>query len=200
MPTISSYGGSFNSGVTWTDAANIYDGNSTTYGYYSAAVDLTLTGDVLSYGFQSGGANALPAEVAEFQVDVQIWFDVANITKWSSVSVQAFNNTTALGTPVSITSALSTSDTNNITVTLNGITLNDIRSSNFKVRITAVRTGTLASVFYLRQITTHFIYTASTGVFRLWTGTQWKSFVIWNGTSWSSNYKVWNGDRWITSV
>lgn len=200
MPILSSDGSGFSSGVTWVDSANIYDGSTTTYGYHSAASGITLTGDITSYGFQTGGAYQIPADVNTYQVDVQVWFDVASVTKWSSVTVQAFNNTTPLGTPVDITSALSTSDSNNITVTLNGVALTDIKNSNFKVRISAVRAETLTSVFYLRQVLVNFIYTASTGTFRLWTGTEWKPFVIWNGSQWSSTYKVWNGSYWITSV
>jgi hypothetical protein len=192
VPIQTSYGANFTN--TWTDYINVYDGNTTTYGYFSASTGSTIYGETGGYGFQSGGAYEIPSNAALITngVTLQIWYSVGTVNRWSSVSVQAYNGATALGSPTSITASLSTLATNNTTAILSGITLSDILNSNFKVRVTGVRTGTASNTFYLRQMSVSANYSTK----MMWTGTQWKPFVIWTGSAWSSNYNVWTGSTW----
>jgi hypothetical protein len=195
MPAQSSYGSTWTNVVgTWVDTALVYDGNNTTYTYYSAGTGTSASGEVGGYGFGSGGAHEIPvgSNLVSNGVSCNIWYDVGTVARWSSVTVQAYDGATAIGTPVDITASLSIDNANNTTVVLNGVTVTHLRSANFKVRVTGVRTGSSSNTFYLRQVTV----TATYGNVTMWTGTQWSPFVIWDGDSWSSDYVVWTGTAW----
>lgn len=198
MTTKSSYGSSWtNVTGTWTDTALAYDGNTTTYAYITVAASGTGAGAVGGYGFGSGGAHEIPADVTlqDGNVVADVWFDVSIADRWVSVTLRAYDGSTALGTAVDLTSYLSTSDSNHAQVALNGLTTANLRSSNFNVRITGLRNGASSNTFYLRQITLDVTYSYS--VKQMWTGSTWKPFVVWTGNAWSSDYQVWTGTAWV---
>lgn len=122
---------------TWASTTNAYDGSATTYATTSNT-NTTHVLDVTGYNF--GDVVGMMDTLVSVQANVSQF--VGHQARWDNPTVQAYNGTTALGTAVTLTERTLAG---NEDVTLNGVTLTDIRSPDFKVRFSATRTSATGS-------------------------------------------------------
>jgi hypothetical protein len=142
-------------GTTWTTVTNAVDGtppaNPATYAVFTNAVAAgTGTIDVSGYDFSS-----VPAGSTITSVNVSIRQLCGSPTsRWTSVQYQPFDGATAIGTIQSGTlSTTARNDAANFPVTLT-----QLKSGTFKIRVTAIHNGTTSSTFSLDHADVTVVY------------------------------------------
>jgi hypothetical protein len=131
-------------GTTWTTVTNAVDGtppaNPATYAVFTNAVAAgTGTIDVSNYDFST-----VPAGATIISVNVSVRHVCGSpLSRWTSVQFQPFDGATAIGTIQ--TGTLSTTARNDAANF--PVTLAQLKSATFKVRVTAIHNGTTSSTF-----------------------------------------------------
>lgn len=146
---------------TWGTTANAYDG---TPGFTSDAFATWVSSvsgaeawiEVGGYDFST----VIGADATLASVSVTVWHKESSTSRIASVTAQAFDGGTAIGSATTLVKSTSTRlDTFTITATLA-----QLRSSTFKVRVTATRAAvTQSSTFSLDSIDVQADYTAAGG-------------------------------------
>jgi hypothetical protein len=142
-------------GTTWTTVTSAVDGavgsNPATYAVFTNAASGGIgTIDVSGYGFGS-----IPVGATIVSVNVNIRQLCGSPTsRWTSVQFQPFDGATAIGTAqTAVLSTTARNDTANFTVTLA-----QLQSGTFKIRVTATHSGTTSSTFSLDHADVTVVY------------------------------------------
>ena len=119
--------------------------------------------------------------------------------RFSSVNVQAYSGGSAVGTSFNAGGLSTTARTDSASV--GAVTLAQLRSSDFTIRVTATRTsGTTGSNFFLDYVDVTAVYTTvASGRPKVYNGTSFvaKPLKVYNGTTFVEKpVNVWTGSVW----
>lgn len=154
MTILSSYGTGATTSPTWTSTANAYDSSVSTFASYTTSTASTNWLEVTGYGFDT----AISSAATLTNVSVTIYHYVNNTGRFGTLTLQPYDNATTLGAALTLTpsTTTTTSDTFNIT---GSVTLAQLRSTTFKMRYTAPKTGAQSGICYVGQILVTATYT-----------------------------------------
>lgn len=124
---------------TWTNTANIYDGNNTTFGSLTTTTSGTHSFDIGGYNFNTAIA---AGDTVVNSVTVSVYHYVSQTARWNAPTLEVYDGATLIQSFASTNFTNTTTTTNVQTVTVTGITLAQLKSSNFKVRFLASKNGT----------------------------------------------------------
>ena len=133
-------------GTTWTNTANAWDAGTATYAVWSSTVSgATATIDISGHNF----AAVLAGTEQLASVTLTIRHLESNTTNIASVKIQPFDGSTAIGTALT----LAKQTTARIDTATFPVTLAQLRSATFKVRVTITRAAnTSAGTFSLDYV------------------------------------------------
>lgn len=186
------------SGSTWASTALVLDGavdsNPATYATWTNAV--RNAAGYIDVGFNF--AADIPVDASLNSITVLIRHLVNNTARFTSVSFQPYDSTTAIGVDQAGSLANSAHDDTYVFYP----TLAQLRSANFKVRVNVVHANTTQSgVFSLDhvQVDADWLPPHVPGRPQVWDGNAWveKPMKAWSGSTWVEKpIKIWTGSSW----
>lgn len=186
----------------WANLANVTDGppgqNMGTDAIWTNATASAVTTLDVSM------PNDVPADALALTfVNLSLRHVCSATARFASLTIQPFDGATAIGSPAALT--LSATRTTSAAQFQSSVTVAQIRSPTFKVRVTITRaTGTISSTFSIDNIDLGVTWTATSvgrprvnmGVGSLWFP---KPAKVWTGSAWVEKpMKTWTGSAWKT--
>jgi hypothetical protein len=186
-------------GTIWSVTANAIDGafgvNPATYAVWSSSTSGATGYIEIGCPFTS----EVPSDATLVSVTVKLRHFESNTSRITSVTMQPFDGSTAIGTPFTCTRATAARDD---TATF-PVTLAQLRSPNFKIRAFAGRAAvTQSATFNVDHVDITVDYTPAhiPGRLNIWNGSAWveKPMKAWSGSAWVEKpVMVWNGSSWV---
>jgi hypothetical protein len=186
-------------GVTWGNTTRAVDGvfgaNDATYATFTNPGS-SAVGTIDIGGFAVG---AIPVGSTLASISIAVRHLNNNAARYTSVTVQGFDGTTAIDTPQTLVISPAAVHTDTRTIPA---TLTQLKSAGFKIRCTVNRNATASSgVWSLDFIDLTADYTAPAvgGRPKVWTGSAWAQYPakVWNGSTWTEYpVKTWTGSDW----
>ena len=139
-----SRGSSQTSSATWTSGTNAYDGTygTTTNTYASLSTSATSWITVAGYGFNTSIIDL--SDVNTLSVSFRCY--VTTASRWTSIVMQPYLGTTAIGTSFTAGSVPTTGTT--FSTTFTNITRAQIEDPTFGIRVTYNKSGGATDVIY----------------------------------------------------